>query len=508
MVNSTLPPQLFRAQQVREMDAIAIKSGEIPGIQLMKRAGRAVFDRLQEKWPDYEKILVCCGGGNNAGDGYVIAALAAQRHIPVRVCAVADPSRLEGDALRAYQYALQEGVQVMIMDAHWQQEHWLSEPGVVVVDALLGTGLKGDVRPAYAAAITAINDGSAATVAVDIPSGLCSDSGCILGQAVRADLTVTFIGCKRGLFTAQACTVTGEIVFSDLGVYDSAAAPLLQKVASDCLRITTVGLRPALPARPADAHKGMFGHVMVIGGDYGYGGAVALAAEACARSGAGLTSVATQPLHMPSILARLPEVMVNGVPSGQALEPLLKRPSVLVIGPGLGQSPWSEQMLRQAAASHLPVVVDADGLNILAQRRAVVIQPRDHWVYTPHPGEAARLLGCGTAEVQRDRFAAARELQRLLGGVVVLKGPGTLIVDTYNTYVADVGNPGMASGGMGDVLAGVIGALIAQGLDATKAASLAVCVHGDAADRAVEQVGQRGLLASDLVLYIRELLNS
>lgn len=506
MANSTLPQQLFRAQQVREMDTIAIQSGGVSGIQLMKRAGRVTFNCLLEKWPGCERIVVFCGGGNNAGDGYVIAALAAQRHISVQVVAVSDPARLQGDALRAYQYALQEGV--VVLDTHWRQESWLSESGVVVVDALLGTGLQGEVRPVYAEVITVINNCGAAIVAVDVPSGLCSESGCILGRAVQADLTVTFIGCKRGLFTAQACTVTGEIVLDDLGVNDSAAAPLLRKVKFDCLRVTTAGIRPALRARPADAHKGMFGHVMVIGGDSGYGGAVALAAEACARSGAGLVSVATQPLHMPSILARLPEVMVNGVPSGQALEPLLKRPSVLVIGPGLGQSPWSEQMLRQAASSQLPMVIDADGLNILAQNRAVAIEPRSHWVYTPHPGEAARLLGCNTAEVQRDRFAAVRKLQSLLGGVVVLKGPGTLIADAHRVYVADVGNPGMASGGMGDVLAGVIGALIAQGVEAIDAACLAVCVHGDAADSAVAQAGQRGLLASDLIPFIRELLNS
>jgi len=199
--------------------------------------------------------------------------------------------------------------------------------------------------------------------------------------------------------------------------------------------------------------------------------------------------------------------MVSGVVSGQELEPLLERPGTLAVGPGLGQTPWSEQLLQQVAASQLPAVMDADALNLIAQQRAVAVQSRSHWIYTPHPGEAARLLDCSVAEVQSDRFASVRQLQQQLGGVVVLKGPGTLIADEHHTYLANVGNPGMASGGMGDVLCGLIASLLAQGMSAVDAACLGVCVHGDAADQVARLRGQRGTRASELFPFIRELLN-
>jgi NAD(P)H-hydrate epimerase len=266
-------------------------------------------------------------------------------------------------------------------------------------------------------------------------------------------------------------------------------------------------LQCLLPPRERNAHKGLFGHVLVIGGDTGMGGAVALAAEAAARTGAGLTGVATQPAHVAAILARRPEIMVTGVTSGQALEPLLARPSLLVVGPGLGHSAWSEQMLQQATLCGLPLVLDADGLNLLAAGRVVREPRRDNWILTPHPAEAARLLGVTTADIQQDRSAAARALQQRYGGVIVLKGAGTLVCGPDGiTGSCTGGNPGMASGGMGDVLAGIIGGLLAQGLTATDAASLGVCLHAEAADIAARQ-GERGLLASDLLAPLRSLVN-
>ncbi|WP_075185441.1 bifunctional ADP-dependent NAD(P)H-hydrate dehydratase/NAD(P)H-hydrate epimerase [Teredinibacter haidensis] len=508
MSDSTLPQQLFRAEQVRQLDKLTIEVGGVPGIQLMKRAGRAVFDALLERWPNAERILVCAGGGNNAGDGYVIAALAAQRHMAVEVLSIASPLSLKGDAQRAYQFALQEGVLVSVAES-WSTKMADVDGNTVIVDALLGTGLKGCVREDYFTAISAMNTSTAPVIAVDIPSGLCSDTGTVQGEAVQAELTVTFIGCKRGLLTGQAPAYTGQILFDDLAIANIAKLEsALAEVKPDSWRISTESFKQKLKPRPVDAHKGLFGHAMMIGGDTGFGGAVAMAAEACARSGVGLTSVATRPQYVTPILVRLPEAMVAGVASGQELEPLLKRPSVVVIGPGLGQSPWSEQMLQQAFATKLPLVLDADGLNILAQGRVVPNAHRENWVLTPHPGEAARLLGCSIADIQADRFAAAHQLQQRYGGVVVLKGAGTLIADEENCYLANVGNPGMASGGMGDVLAGVIGGLIAQGMDLLHAACLGVCVHGDAADLAVLDGGERGLLASDLIPYIRELLNA
>jgi len=508
MTNSTRRRALFRADQVRELDSIAINVGAIAGIQLMKRAGRVIFQQLRSRWPLAQKVFVCCGGGNNAGDGYIVAALAAQKCMQVQVLSAVPTARLNGDAAAAMQFALAEGVQVTEVD-DWASCLTLFDEQSVVVDALLGTGMKGEVRVEYERAINAINAGKARVIAADVPSGICSDTGVVLGAAVKADVTVTFVGLKQGLLTASAPEYAGEMCFDELGVpFREAPSPLASayaEVQPSAEQITRKSYR--LKARPADAHKGLYGHVLIVGGDAGFGGAVAMAAEACARVGAGLVSVATQAVHVAPVLARLPEVMVNAVASGQELEPHLVKPSVIVVGPGLGRSPWSEQMLQQVMKTGLPLVVDADALNILAAKPACSEVKRQNWVFTPHPGEAARLLGCTIDDIQADRFSAARAIQAKFGGVVVLKGAGTIIASATETLVAKVGNPGMATGGMGDILAGIIGALLAQGLGPAEAAGLGVCVHGDAADLAAFDGGQRGMLATDLISHIRKLVN-
>ncbi|MEH6584268.1 MAG: NAD(P)H-hydrate dehydratase, partial [Halioglobus sp.] len=371
----------------------------------------------------------------------------------------------------------------------------------VIVDAMLGTGLGGDVRGAYVEAIEEINNSGAAVLAVDIPSGLCSDTGRMLGSAVVADATVTFIGLKRGMFTLDAQDCCGAIQFTDLGV----PAAAYEQVPADCGRLELDSLLARRTPRPATAHKGRYGTVLVVGGDYGMAGAAAMAAEAALRCGAGLVRVATRPEHVTALIARTPEAMTHGVLSGQELAPLLAGVDVLVVGPGLGQSTWSEQLLRVAAESGLPMVLDADGLNLLTRGEIVANRCRDNWVLTPHPGEAARLLETDTATVQADRFAAARALQQRYGGVAVLKGNGTLVAAEGALLLSDYGNPGMASGGMGDVLSGVIGSLLAQQPEALEAVALGVCLHGAAADTAAEE-GQCGLLATDLMQPLRALL--
>lgn len=500
--SAILPKALYRAAQVRELDRLATDKAGIASAVLMSRAGRAAFQALYTQWPDVQSITVLCGGGNNAGDGYVVAALSAQKRIAVRVLWLCPPDELSGVARQAYDYACQEGVLMVPFD-----EAELGDPAFaagVFVDALLGIGAKGEVRPAYAVAIHWLNRLAGPVLALDIPSGLCADTGAELGVAVQADVTVTFIGCKQGLLTGKGPALVGRLLFDDLGV----PADVLTALPPASERCQLSRLLAALPPRQADAHKGQFGHLLVIGGDRGLGGAAAMAAEMAARSGAGLISVATQPEHVAPLLARLPEAMTVGVASGQELEPHLARPNVLAIGPGLGRSSWSEQMLQQAAKTGLPMVVDADALNLLAKGRVLSEARRANWILTPHPGEAARLLNITTAEVQADRFAAVTALQARYGGVVVLKGAGTLITDGERTWLADVGNPGMATGGMGDILTGLIGALLAQGLKPDVAAQLGVCLHGVAGDMAAEDEGQRGILPTDLIPYVRELLNS
>lgn len=494
-----LPRQLYRAASVRELDRIAIEEHRIPGFELMRRAGRAAFNVLQSHWPQARRIAVICGAGNNGGDGYVLAARAIQHGLDIDLYMLAPADRLRGDARTAYAMACEAGIEPKSVAA-------IDFTGVdVIVDGLLGTGLSGPVRGACQDLIGLINQASQPVLSLDIPSGLCSDTGVVLGAAVVASSTIAFIGLKQGLLTGEGRAHCGELHFHDLAV----PAAVLEAVPADCRRLDLDDLRQCLPPRFGTAHKGHYGHVLVVGGDYGMGGAVALAARAAGRCGAGLVSLATRPEHIAGVMAQAPEVMCHAVHSGQELEPLLERPSVIVIGPGLGQQPWGEQMLQKAWASALPLVVDADALNIISEGRVIAQPRRDDWVITPHPGEAARLLGSTTAAVQADRFAALEALQARYGGAVLLKGSGSLAVGVQGEVVlCPYGNPGMASGGMGDVLSGVVGALLAQGLDVGDSAAMAMVLHARAADMAAATGGERGLLASDLLPWIRRLANS
>ncbi|MFL1517324.1 NAD(P)H-hydrate dehydratase [Pseudomonas prosekii] len=484
-----LPDALYSAAQVRELDASLIAAGT-PGFELMQRAARATWRAMVRQWPTASELTVLAGHGNNAGDGYLVAVLAQRAGWQVRVLAVGEPQRLQGDAARAHAEALAEKVSIENGSAQ-------SELRGIILDALLGTGLTGEVREPYASVIAAINASELPVVAVDIPSGLCADTGRVLGGAVRADLTVTFIGLKIGLFTGDAADVVGELVFNDL----HAEPQLLENAASTARRLNPGNLpRPA--HRAPTSHKGTFGHVLLIGGDRGFGGAILLSAQSALRSGAGMVSVATRSEHVPAALARIPEAMVLGTSSANQLMELLDKVSVLVVGPGLGQAAWGRSLLSAAANAPLPQVWDADALNMLAEQQVTL--PKD-CVITPHPGEAARLLGISTAEVQADRAAAAHALSKKYTAVVILKGAGSLIASPDGRLsLCHQGHPAMATAGLGDVLAGLVGALLAQGMQAFDAACLAVWLHANAG----LQQGKfgRGLAASDLIPAIRQLL--
>lgn len=485
-----LPLALYSAAQVRDLDARLIAAGT-PGFELMQRAAHAAWRALRRRWPEAAALTVLAGHGNNAGDGYLIAALAQRAGWRVRVLAVAAPQRLAGDAAQAHAAALATGVVV---------EPW-SECAVlegVVVDALLGTGLAGAVREPFAQAIRLANAADLPVLAVDIPSGLSADTGAVLGEAIRADLTVTFIGLKIGLFTGEAPARVGELVFDELG----SDAVVLQGLQPRARRLARNAL-PRLAARPRTAHKGLFGHLLVVGGDTGMGGAVLLAAESALRCGAGLVSAATRVEHVPALLGRCPEVMAHGVASANQLLALAERASVLVLGPGLGQRAWGRSLLSAVRSRPLPQVWDADALNLLALE-PVGAGPQA-WILTPHPGEAARLLGRSTAEVQADRPAAALELARRYQAVVVLKGAGSLVAAPDGRLaVCSQGHPAMAGAGLGDVLSGITGALLAQHVEAFEAACLAVWLHAAAGERLGAQ--GRGLAATDLIPTVRQLL--
>jgi NAD(P)H-hydrate epimerase len=486
--------QLFDAEASREIDRRAGDRFGLAGIVLMRRAGAAVFDLLRRRWPDADSITVFCGRGNNAGDGYVVAGMAAARGLEVQLLQVTDAADLRGEAGQARDWAVGEGVVIESFDPAAGPEQIR---GRVLVDALLGTGIRGAIRPQFVTAIEALTATGRPVLAVDLPSGLEADTGADLGAdgdgAVRADATLTLISAKQGLFTGAGPGRVGDLHFADLGgpaeLFAAADAP----VGVPLLRLGEGGL--VRPRRRRDAHKGRFGRVLVVGGEVGTGGAVVMAAESALRTGAGLVAAATRAEHLAPILARTPEVMVHPTAARSDLVPLLEPASVVVVGPGLGRQPWGEQMMDAVLAGERPLVVDADGLNLLAGRP----ERRDDWVLTPHPGEAARLLGVEPAEVEADRFAAVRALRERFGGAVVLKGAGTLVADADGVAVCPYGNPGMASGGMGDVLAGIIGGLVAQGLPVGAAARLGVCLHGAAADAAVERTGEAALVATDLM---------
>jgi hydroxyethylthiazole kinase-like uncharacterized protein yjeF len=498
-LSEALPDELYTAASVREIDRRAIEEAGIPAITLMRRAAAACVEVLMARWPDATDILVVCGSGNNAGDGYIIAGMLAERHYQVSVRTLGDPAKASPAARTAFEYCLQAGVTPQPVDSGQAMT------ADVTVDALLGIGVLGEVRPAYRQLIQRVNQSARPVLAVDIPSGLCADTGMKLGDAIRADVTVTFLGLKRGLFTEDGPDCAGDIVFDALGCRDDILRPVTgdtQGGNTEKLRFSS--LLKTLPRRPRNAHKNHFGHVLVIGGDQGMGGAVAMTAEAALRAGAGLVSVATHPAHAAALLGRCPELMVRGIQAGSELTDLVARASVIVLGPGLGQSDWSSQLFNHVIETSLPMVVDADGLNLLARRA----ERRDNWVLTPHPGEASRLLGPSTPGV--DRFTDIARLQADYGGVVVLKGVGSLVNDSERSSLCPYGNPGMATAGMGDILSGVIGALLSQakslGLTNMQATQLAVAVHALAGDAAALD-GQRGMMATDTLPHIRRLLN-
>ncbi|MGK0524399.1 MAG: hydroxyethylthiazole kinase-like uncharacterized protein yjeF [Pseudomonadales bacterium] len=492
----SLSDALFSADSVRRIDQHVIEQQGVDGFELMQSAARAAFRRLVVRWPGVSPLLVLCGAGNNGGDGYLIAANAVRHGFTVHCVAVAPTEKLDGDARKAWQKAVADGVKVLeLADIGEPELERLFETAELIVDAMLGTGASGAPREPFAAVIAQCNRSGLPVLAVDVPSGLNATTGAVKGEAVRAAMTVTFIGRKAGLYTGQGAAMCGDVVFEALNVSasvaDSGESPLAM-----LRRWPTV--RDWLPVRPANAHKGRFGHVLVVAGDRGFGGAGLLTAEAAARSGAGLVSLATRPEHMTAALARCPSIMVHGLIHGSELPALLNAATVVVCGPGLGQSAWGQQMLQQVVESGKPRVLDADALNLLASR---VAMPASNQILTPHPGEAARLLNCLVPEIEADRMAAANKLQSLYGGVILLKGAGTIIASGLDVVdVAGGSNPGMATGGMGDVLSGIVGALYAQLTGSpVHAAVLGAVVHLEAACRASADKGYMGLIPTDVI---------
>ncbi len=565
----TLPTALYRARDVREFDRLAIEEAGMPGIDLMERAGAEAFRVLRERWPAARRVSVVAGPGNNGGDGFVVARLAANEGLSVAVDLVGDAARLAGDAGTAYRRMLDGGSGALTVhratrdapdggsDAVTVRRPTRGSPdggsgeatarrpapdaldagseavmahraargpvdtgsgetairhgaagsvgdADVIVDALFGTGLAREMSGAAAEAVRAMNDSAAPVLALDVPSGIHADTGRGLGDAVRAAVTVCFIALKQGLFTREGRECAGEIVYRDLAV----PPWVLERVPASARRMAYEDWAGRLGPRRGDAHKGRFGHVLVVGGDHGFAGAARLAGEAAARTGAGLVSIATRPGHVGPMVVSRPEVMVHGIGSPDALDPLLDRATVVAVGPGLGRGGWGASLLERVVAADRALVVDADAINLLAEGAAPWPGAEARTVvHTPHPGEAGRILGEPARALESDRFSAARALAEAHPGTWLLKGAGTIVTAAGAVpRVCEGGNPGMASGGMGDVLTGVVAALLAQGLDGFDAASAGACLHAAAGDAAARD-GVRGLLASDVIAALRPLVD-
>lgn len=484
---------LYTAAQVRELDRLAIEAGT-PGYTLMERAGRAAWSLIHASYPQARSIQVLCGTGNNGGDGYIVAKLAMQAERQVRVIQVGAADGMSADASKACDAYRAAGGEITAFN-----NGDVALDAELLVDALLGTGLDRPLAGDWKRAVEQINAAGVPVVAIDIPTGLNADTGAVHGTAVYASHTLTFVGRKRGLYTGRGPDCCGTVSVESLAVHE----PPLHAIEPAALLYSTCFPEVFTVRRRRAAHKSEFGHLLVAGGDSGMAGAVRLAGEAALRSGAGLVSVATRAAHVNAIVGSCPELMVHAVEDASAFRQLAARADAVVIGPGLGQSAWSQALLSVALELQLPMVMDADALNLLSRQQHV----SDNRIITPHPGEAARLLASDAASIQADRFAAVASLQARCGGVAVLKGAGTLVQkrDAPPALVSS-GNPGMATAGTGDVLAGIAGAFLAQGFALDEAALLAVAVHGCAGDRAAID-GERGMLARDVIAAIRGVIN-
>ncbi|WP_444997330.1 NAD(P)H-hydrate dehydratase [Aliikangiella sp. IMCC44359] len=497
-IESNVP--LYKVEQIQQVERFYADINGNGTFPLMQLAGKSAFDLMCQKWPQIQKLIVLVGKGNNGGDGLIVAKHASQSGIEVDLCFLCDPKALKGDALTAFNQLPSH-----LHHQSWSQLDWSHYD--VVIDALLGTGVQGEVKSPIKEAIEQINQSRLPVLSIDIPSGINANTGACTNVAVKATVTATYIGYKKGMYTGDAANYRGQVRLYPLGT----SAECWQNQMAEVYAHDWDSLKFQLKPRELSSHKGNFGHCRVIGGASGMTGAALLASKAAARVGSGLTSAWVEQdagvitAHCPEVMARC--ASINQIPDWVKTE--LSLVSSLVVGPGLGQSDWSKQWMQQLQRSllleQINKVYDADALNYLASHHHV-----DHRrILTPHPGEAGRLLGVSAFEINQDRYAASLAIAKKYGGVCILKGAGTVISDaTGKQVVCPVGNPGMASGGMGDVLSGVIGGLLAQGFDLFDAAQLGVCIHGEAADRAAgESHLYRGMLASDLIEFFPLLLN-
>ena len=500
--------KLYTAKETKKIDNLAIKEKEISGYSLMQRAAEFALDVILKEFGPLEELVIFCAKGKNSGDGFLLGSLAKEFGLNVTIVTCCPSKEIKGVSSKAFKEMKASKARIISINSIGKLK---VSRKAVIVDALIGTGIKGNLRKNIKDSILALNrlGTKLPVVSLDIASGVNPDTGEVKDICVYADITITFVAQKRGCFTSIGKKVSGEVMYSDLEI----PKKLFTKVTATSSIVNFEEYIDKVVYREQDAHKGNFGHVLVIGGDRGLGGAGLLASKAAVYSGAGLTSLVTRPEHVNASLVSCPEVMVKGVNSGQDLEEHLIKPTVIAIGPGLGQTAWSEQMIQrvfwEAEKREVTVIMDADALNLIPKLKLSSKLPR-RLVLTPHPGEAATLLNTNVETIESDRFAYSAKIQKKFNATVVLKGSGTVICHQKNGVqqwgICNAGNPGMASGGMGDVLTGIIAGMIAQGLTAKEACEVGVDLHAKAADQASFDLGEVGLTPSDVIEELRYLL--
>jgi NAD(P)H-hydrate epimerase len=506
--------EILTAASMRRVDARTIGEYRIPGLSLMESAGRATAEALVEEIPRLasRRVVVFCGKGNNGGDGLVTARHLKRRGVAPEVFLVARGDDLEGDAAVNLARAREDGVTIVEVadESAWSRNVLEIDRDAIVVDALLGTGVTGGARGMIARAIDAINASPATVVAIDLPSGADADSGRLAGPTVRAHRTLTLCRPKPCLVMEPAASHAGPWRVLDIGIPNEA----VEEERADLEWLDAEVAARLVPARPRDAHKGMMGHLLAVAGSRGKSGAAALLARAALRSGVGLVTVATPRSVQTIVAAAQFEVMTEPLVESRSgalgrtaavhALGLLAARDALALGPGLGTEVGTRAaVVAMLAGRSAPAVLDADGLNAFAadsRPRARLHAGRHPLVITPHPGEAARLLGTTAREIQSDRLGNARRLAAETGAIVVLKGLGTVVArpDGRASFNA-TGNAGMATGGTGDALTGILGALLARGMTGFDAARLGTYVHGAAGDLAAACFGEDGLIAGDLI---------
>ncbi len=502
--------RIVTGTQMKKIDQQTIEYYGITGLSLMEAAGTAVFEEVTGNIANESEpfVVVVCGAGNNGGDGYVAARLLHEARIHTRVYSTSDPDALTGDARSNYEAYARLNLPVRRLDDGDERPETATRThgadsrsnfssdirkASLIVDGILGTGINRPVSGVISNIIDEINLSGTKVVSIDIPSGVGGDDGALYGAAVNASSTVTFQAPKLGCLIYPGAGCTGHLVIQDIGI----PADIIDKLSDELFLIDEAFVRQYIKRRGRDLHKGNFGKVMIIAGSSGMAGAAALCARAALRSGAGLVRIAVTPDILAIEQMLVPEATC--IPREDALSEL-ERHDAVVIGPGLGSGAMTLELIRGIMMQeNLTAVIDADGLNAIQHDPAILAGAKARLILTPHPGEAARLLGKTSSEINSDRLGSARRLSALTRSAVVLKGASSVVaLPDGSLYVNPTGNPGMATAGSGDILAGVIASLAAQGVPWDRAAQAGAYLHGLAGDIMAGQLGEYGLIASDM----------